>query len=1432
MCPRVLATVKTAVRRVAEATRIPEVHQDIKQTVIGHEAYNEDDTHADTAILGANFRLLETTGEVCDVVPYSPEYKPIKNIPIVSAVTAVQSPETGEVAILLFHQGLWYGNKMPSSLINPNQIRHIGHMVNNDPTDKDRYFGISTNQEFDIPFEMVGTTARWKSWVPSDEELNSNAIRWIEMTEDLPWDPANVTIGSVKHTREEEEFRKIKQIRPPHKQDAYAIGEDEDPISHELSNARNFIDQLIDKVNVVTTVRTTDDEPKYKTSSRALANPSVSSGAVGSEHRHSRVTPEELARKFGCGIETAKRTLKTTTQRGVRHALHPLHRRYRVDHLDKMRRRLDKTFFTDTFYSKVKSADGNTCAQIFTNGKFTKVYPMPDHKGKTLAEKVSAFTEDVGIPSELIMDQAPEQIKGPMMEEARRLRIKIRWTEAGQHPQNYAAEQEILGLKRRWQIKRQQKNIPKRLWDWCLVREAEIMSIIARGKDGRPGIEEIVGHTYDISEYLDFDFYDLVWWWDPTVNETLEEAKERRRLGRWLGVAHRVGSQMVYWILSDTCQVVAESTVQHVLRQDLQVESVQDRLKQFEVLIQDKLNDNRWLLSIEPQDRKFYLEDLLDGPGGREVGNQAGTAEADSSYGDNWAPDTPEQEFESLAEYDKYINAMVQLDRDGEKLTGRVSKRRRNEAGVPIGSSNENVMFDFREYEVEMSNGTTEYLTANNIAACLYAQCDIDGNINTILDEIIDYKKDNRALSSEKGWSISSTGVKSPKATTVGWKLLCKWKDDTTSWVSLKDLKESNPVELAEFAVIQRLQDEPAFRWWVPSVLKKRERIISKLKKKYWRTEYKFGVQVPKTVDEAYRLDTESETDYWTKAIEREMTKLRPAVDVHSQHTPDQIRSRQARDTLVGYQEIPVHWVFDVKMDLTRRARFVAGGHKTETPTCGMYSSVVSRDSVRIAMTLCSLYDLKLWACDISNAYLNADCREKVWFKAGREWGEDQGLVIVVKKALNGLKSSGAAFRALLRSTIEGPRLKFRNSIADHDVYIREASTPNGTEYFEQMLVYVDDILIVSHDPQAIIKELQAVYELKKGSVGPPTTYLGAQVMRSQGRDGTLKWAMTGEKYCKEAISIVKDLMKNEGFHWKNKMSQPIPKGYKPELDTTEECSEEQHSKFMQLIGILRWMTELGRLDILYGTSSLSQFMASPRIGHLQAAYHLFGWVSKHLHSGIVFDDTPIEVEVEPDKDWSDIYGDTEEELPPRMPRPRGQAVEIHAFVDANHAGNAVTRRSHTGILIFINNSPIMWYSKRQNTVEASSFGSEFVALRVATEMVIALRFKLRMFGVRLTGPANVFCDNQGVVKNASIPESALNKKHNAINYHMVRENVARRIIKVTKEATETNIADVFTKALDGAHLTSLLSGALTWVIHGNTEPTIENGIMETNQNS
>jgi hypothetical protein len=147
--------------------------------------------------------------------------------------------------------------------------------------------------------------------------------------------------------------------------------------------------------------------------------------------------------------------------------------------------------------------------------------------------------------------------------------------------------------------------------------------------------------------------------------------------------------------------------------------------------------------------------------------------------------------------------------------------------------------------------------------------------------------------------------------------------------------------------------------------------------------------------------------------------------------------------------------------------------------------------------------------------------------------------------------------------------------------------------------------------------------------------------------------------------------------------------------------------------------------------------------------------------------------------DWSECCPGAQEPMPPKAPELLGRAMSMTCFVDADHAGCHETRRSHTGVLIFLQRTPIIWHSKRQNTVESSTFGSEFVAMKTAIEQIEALRCKLQMMGIPLDGSTSVFCDNESVFENATRPESALKKKHNAIACHRVREAVAAGIVHI-----------------------------------------------------
>jgi hypothetical protein len=279
---------------------------------------------------------------------------------------------------------------------------------------------------------------------------------------------------------------------------------------------------------------------------------------------------------------------------------------------------------------------------------------------------------------------------------------------------------------------------------------------------------------------------------------------------------------------------------------------------------------------------------------------------------------------------------------------------------------------------------------------------------------------------------------------------------------------------------------------------------------------------VQKTVDEAIAIDKATRTDFWRKALgKKKMLKVKVAWKSADGVTPEQARTGK-EPSMIGFQEIQCHVIINIKMDFTRKARFVAGGHMTDTPGLITYSSVVSCNSVRLAFLTAGLNNLDVLAGDATNAYINASCREKIWFEGGVETGKDRGKVLIVTRALNGLKSSGAAWRADLAATLRN--VKFTSSQADPDVRIRSAGTHN-----DMVLIYVDhDILIlVTKEPKVSMDELLGrLYELEpEGIHEPDIVCLGAHMEKVQLSDGKVEWSMGSKTYAKNAIRVVQALI-------------------------------------------------------------------------------------------------------------------------------------------------------------------------------------------------------------------------------------------------------------------------------------------------------------------
>ena len=221
-----------------------------------------------------------------------------------------------------------------------------------------------------------------------------------------------------------------------------------------------------------------------------------------------------------------------------------------------------------------------------------------------------------------------------------------------------------------------------------------------------------------------------------------------------------------------------------------------------------------------------------------------------------------------------------------------------------------------------------------------------------------------------------------------------------------------------------------------------------------------------------------------------------------------------------------------------------------------------------------------------------------------------------------------------------------------------------------------------------------------------------------------------------------------------------------------------------------------------------------PRQGHLNGIIRVFGYLKKFNKGRIMIDPSYPDhsmFETKEYDNWKEFYPDAQELIPEKseMPSPKGLPARITVYKDADHAHDVLTRRSVSGILLMINNTPVRWISKRQKTVETSTYGSELVCAKQAVELIMEYRYSLRMMGVPLDGPALMLGDNNYVVLNTTMPNSVLKKKHNACAYHRVREAIAAGIVKFSHIRSEMNYADILTKSLSSNDFHTLVKPLL-----------------------
>ena len=639
--------------------------------------------------------------------------------------------------MLVIHEALYFGDRLATTLLCPNQLRANGIRVNDMPCQFDKasthsiHVKSTAEEEIVIPLTLDGVISYVADCTkPSEDDLANG--RRVELTSDMEWTPYDNSFAEAKAVVKRE-VRDIQTVKTNNKPQIRNKGEGVRergpilPMPIEFEDDALLVDRLIAAVKVAPDDISGDGLSGHENPDvYALTTTDRKIFALSSDEKRSIVTKNVLARRWGIGLSAAERTLQRTTQRGVRTFVHPTDRRVTASHPHLSHRLLKSTWYSDTVFAKVKSIRQNKCAQFYTDGKcYDLFYPL---KSKALAPTMIAeaiFDAD-GIPRAIITDGAKEETGKQWKTELRKFRIKHLQTEPYSPWQN-RAEGEYREIKRGIKCTTQRSQSPKRLWDFCgkwvtAIRRKTALDL--PGMDGMCAEERVHNRIIDISPYAQFDWYEYVWF--VSGRPTSDILQPRRQLGRWIGVAKDVGGRMTYYVLPKSCIPLPLSSVYPVLADERLKPEVQLQMAELDASIRERIGDD---VEDEAIDDAIGVPqvpmDLFEDDNTLEpVEPEAAMPEADEY--------TPEA-------YDQYLAAELLLEQSGTLQKGVVKRRKVDDGGRPIGIRNSNPMLDTREYEVKFPDGSVDVLSANIVAESIYSQVDSEGNYQALLSEIMDH---------------------------------------------------------------------------------------------------------------------------------------------------------------------------------------------------------------------------------------------------------------------------------------------------------------------------------------------------------------------------------------------------------------------------------------------------------------------------------------------------------------------------------------------------------------------------------------------------------------------------------------------------------------------------------------------------------------------
>ncbi|KAL7491253.1 hypothetical protein ACHAWT_000649 [Skeletonema menzelii] len=1139
---------------------------------------------------------------------------------------------------------------------------------------------------------------------------------------------------------------------------------------------------------------------------------------------------------------------------------------------------------SDSIFFDLVAQGGSTGAQFFIGRRsyFMSIYPQ-----RSDGEFINALTDEIryrGAMDVILTDNARAEISNRVKDVLRHYRIRDHQSEPHYQQQNIA-ERFIQELKKLANRVLNTSGCPPEMIIHVLEYVVFIWNRTARRMLGwRTPIEALTGQTPDISMLLHHRFWDIVYISNYQEGSRGFPSRSTEILCRFIGYAETVGHSMTFKVWNPaTRQVLYRSRLRKATPEDTNHPANNgnddDQAREPDAEDEEEWDDNFPEQMNDGDDQTGDDNgELHDSPtGGSLDGETGGNSETTRETGrneDSVAARTASRRrgviptTSGTGDRASSSSGTQAVRQDRTVRHDRTSTTPRPVPRPPVQPIANPMVQDSPDPLPPASEAivNNEFLTSC-IGRCVLLNKQEDGQrfrakiVRLIEDfegqrdsdperirfqcevgdkkfqEIVDYNDmcnfmEEQMQEEDGTWRFRRiTGHSLPRRKSDKPKVLIEWESGEITLEPIYTIGKADPWMIAEYAKKHGLVDEWHDYWPSLKIKKysKNAKRLMRLTNEAKRVSYKnapvwqYGHQVPKDHKEAMAFDAANKNHKWRDSEELEKNQL-----LEYKTFLDKGHKSVAQRPGPEYTEIKLHIVYAVKHDGRFKSRIVANGNMTAIPLESVYSGVVSLRGVRFVIFLAELNGLELYQTDVGNAYLESYTKEKVYVIGGPELHELQDHVLIIVKALYGLKSSGLRWHERFADVLRD--MGFIPCVAEPDIWMRAMDSEGNVikdkakmrdtrsftyekpvpmedgSYYEYIAVYTDDLTIASKDPEAIISALTGKYKFKLKGTDKLNFLLGCNYYRE------------GRTLCASPKKYI-EKMEDTYFRWfgtkpSRKVTSPLEANDHPELDTSEKLEEAEIKIYQSMVGSAQWLISLGRFDIGVHVMTLSSFRAEPRRGHLDRMKRIYGYVCKMRHGAIRYrTDMPDVTDFTFfEEDWNDTpFKDVREEFPTNLPAARGLPVLLTTYVDANLGHDKMSGKSVTGILHYFNKTPIDWYSKKQGTVEHATYGSENNAAREATQQINANKLTLMYLGVPIHDTPILLGDNEAVVDSDTQPKGKLHKRHLMLSYNYVRENIAAGKLRFAHIPGVINPSDVLSKHWAYQTVWPVLQPVLFW---------------------